>query len=815
MTVNTLLDYDTCLRNLGALANYYSQNVRDRNEATTRLHLIDTVIFECLGWAKHDAYTEEPRDGEYTDYSFFAPRRIMILEAKREGDYFEIPATKTSLTYSIKSLCRGNPGLKQALDQVAGYCQTRGIPVGVFSNGHQLVAFIAVRDDGVAPMDGKCAVFPSLGFMVENFSELWNLLSRIGVEEKRLFSRLLGHEQPKPPEALCFRIGAYPGTKGRNVFQTDLQIISEVVIEDIIASKNLEQRFLQECYCPSGALSQHSLANRSLLTGRYVALFTEQRPGPTPVPAVTRQGITSDFTADCLSQRPILLIGDVGVGKTTFIKRLINVDAADVFSEAISIYIDLGSQATLSSDLRHFVTDEVWRQLERSHNVDIEEEGFVRGVYHSDLARFRKGIYGRLREPHPDEYALKEIEFLEQRMKDRPEHLRASLEHLSKARKKQIVVFLDNADQRADTVQDAAFLIAQELAQHWPTLVYVALRPETFHRSVQSGALSGYHPKAFTISPPRTDRLLENRLEFALKLTQQELPLPFLQKNAVERLSQLRTILQSFLASIKQNEELIECIDNIAGGNMRVVLNLVRGFFGSGHVDVQEIVRNTTPRNPYIVSVHQFLRAAIYGDAVYYDPRRSPVANLFDVSTRDSKEHFVLPVLLGVLRHGVGGQGQQGFVDTGSLYQVMQSVGFTPDQIDFALVRAFRKKLIETPASEVPQVAQAMPRSFRITTIGLYHVDRLPRMFTYVDAMTVVTPIFEEQTMLQVVDDDDIFARLRRCGIFQRYLDRQWKQCQPSEHNGEWAAAFDWDETSCLLSKDIERVTTEAERRRR
>ena len=393
--------------------------------------------------------------------------------------------------------------------------------------------------------------------------------------------------------------------------------------------------------------------------------------------------------------------------------------------------------------------------------------------------------------------------------------LASFLAHLSRIRKRQIVVFLDNADQRPDTVQDAAFLIAQEMASHWPTLVYVTLRPETFHRSAQTGVLTGYHPKAFTIAPPRTERVIETRLQFAIELAQEDLPVPTLQRNQGTRLLQLRRVLQSFLASIRKNNELLECIDNIAGGNMRVALNLVKDFFGSGHVDTQEIVEKTTDNDPYIVSVHQFLRAAIFGDAVYYDPNRSPVANLYDISTVDPREHFLLPLLLGLLRNSSHDKGTHGFVEIDSLYESLQSVGYTPDQIDFALVRAFRKKLVETPAGQNPDVKSKTPRSYRITTIGLYHVDRLSRMFTYFDAMTVVTPILDDDMVSRIRDVDGILERIERGKAFRGYLDQQWQTGEQLEREANWKTVFDWKATSKALERDMERIEVEARRRRR
>jgi hypothetical protein len=73
----------------------------------------------------------------------FARRRVLIVEAKKEGDYFEVPVGKLQLKYSIQGLFRDSPNLRAAMEQVARYCQSRGIPFAAVSNGHQVVAFLA------------------------------------------------------------------------------------------------------------------------------------------------------------------------------------------------------------------------------------------------------------------------------------------------------------------------------------------------------------------------------------------------------------------------------------------------------------------------------------------------------------------------------------------------------------------------------------------------------------------------------------------------------------------------------------------------
>lgn len=273
-------DYELARSAMADLAEWYTPRAAQRNEATTRLHLIDRLFFECLGWSRDDVVLEEARGKEFADYTFSAPRRILIVEAKKEGDYFELPAGAERLEHSLQSLLHDYRDLKRAIEQVATYCHTRGVPFACVSNGHQLVAFVALRTDGRSPFEGKALVFRSLASMSGNFLELWQALSKPGVEAKNIQMRLLGTSIPEVPPKLSAGIPSYPGIKDRNIFQTDLQILSDLVLEDITHSPELEATFLKESYCQSGALSQHALISKTILSARYQALFDSDSPGP-------------------------------------------------------------------------------------------------------------------------------------------------------------------------------------------------------------------------------------------------------------------------------------------------------------------------------------------------------------------------------------------------------------------------------------------------------------------------------------------------------------------------------------------------------
>lgn len=192
-------DFESAVENLEKLIEWAAQNVTEttRNEATTRLHLIDRLLFECLGWNREDCIAEEQYEGQYTDYSLGSPSRKLVVEAKKEGLHFELPAGFDKLRCRLRTLLELDSNTNAAIRQAVDYCQKRGIPIGAVCNGRQLIAFIGSRQDGVAPLDGHALVFSSLAVMRDKLGNSGTTcLSRVSppITSTQLCSRM----PPKP-----------------------------------------------------------------------------------------------------------------------------------------------------------------------------------------------------------------------------------------------------------------------------------------------------------------------------------------------------------------------------------------------------------------------------------------------------------------------------------------------------------------------------------------------------------------------------------------------------------------------------------------
>jgi GTPase SAR1 family protein len=773
------------------------------NESDTRFRFIDRILIDCLGWSPKDINTEDFQNPDYADYKLNLFRPIAVWEAKRTGNYFELPVGFKNLICPIKTICKDNPNITNALKQVSKYCHERGIQIGVVTNGWQFIGFIANRNDSIPPLEGDAFVVPSLDKFLDNYKEVWNALSKTGFEEQYLVKKLLGDKIHQLPPKLSSTILDYPGVKNRNPFQADMEIISDLVLEDVIKEKSIEKDFLKDCYCKSGALSQYSLLSKEILSTRYHYLFDTNDKKAILEQVANKKGLSGDLLelfANSFSKRPILLIGDVGVGKSTFIDHLLVIDAAAIFEKCLTFKIDLGSKAIITIDIRNAIIRIIKDQLKDNYGNDIENDDFVRHCYYVDLENFKKNVrVKRLYEIDYEKALEKEIEYLTSLVDDSVTHLKRSLEFISKNQKKQIIIFIDNCDQRNDQDQETAFLIAQEFATDWPIIAFICLRPETFHRTKKiSGALSGYHTKAFTISPPRIDEVIQKRLSFAQRIANGEITLSKLKMRT--NFSKLHDLIQTFRNSLEENPDLFRFIENVSNGNVRKAIELIKKFFGSGHVDTEKILKIYEASGDYLIPLHELLRSVIFGDNIYFRSDNTDIVNLFDVRTYDPKEHFIVPLLLGLLHDNTQNNRNQGFVSINDLYSYLQSQGFNVDQIDATLNFMYSKGLFETSQKGNKLETDSGILMIRATTLGIYHICYMTNCFTYVDAIIIDTPIFDRSYDSKILDNPEIKDRLDRAQYFKEYLDSEWVKA------GFSVNYYNWEKQSIELLTDINRI---------
>jgi hypothetical protein len=802
--------YDDGLKRVTALAaEFEKEHHTGINEDTTRLRFVDTVFFECLDWDKFSqVQTEEHTDVGVIDYSMTIGVPLLVVEAKKVGVSFSLPVEQgknNRILRSVQAVASLDKGIEGALSQAARYALEKGAPFVAVSNGWQVVAFCSQPGVGVGWRKGGALVFESLACIRDNFREFWEVLSVEAVRRFHLRQRLSKPLNVSPALKKSSSIKNYDRSKNRNDFQADLQILGDLVF----GGRLFEDRklFQEYCYCAGGAIPQFSRASRSYLEDRYPEFFSSTANTPMLEPAQTKKGPAAALANLTNIRKPILLLGDVGVGKNTFLEHLFLVDWSDKSEDLIVIRVDLADKPSRADDLPSVVAQEIERSLLEHYEIDINEDKFIRAVYHGELLRFRRSPEGSIRDEQPDAFALAEVAFLKSLRARFDEHIRALFKHLVKGRRKMVVLIFDNVDQRSSDLQSATFIQAQIAASTWDVFVMVALRPDTFVRAKLAGEIAGYHPRAFTISPPRFDQLMSKRIIAAIRMLNGELPVPNVGGSAAFQAKNVASYLSVLQHSFASNPDLLTFCEDISGGNMRLALDYVIAFMSCGHVDALKILERWQEKGGYTIPLHEFIRGVMFAEREYYSGASAMIMNVYDCKTGDPKEVFavlcVLAFLSVVMSNTKGDKTEGGYATIEDVRQSLVSAGFLFEQACWAVERSLEHRLVETNLKS-GVIGEAT--HVRISATGSYYISTLVRTFVYTDAVCTDTPIADNETYQAMGDVYQLADRLERASVFVDFLSKM------HELNPSLRGISTWDAIAEGIRKDVALVQEAAVR---
>lgn len=751
------------------------------NEAQNRFQFIDRLLVECLGWDKIDMEVENTaEDGGRADYILGRPQRA-VLEAKRETHEWTLPpGGRFDRPRSIKSAMASCTRFSQVVHQVIPYCSIRGIPIAIVSNGKQLAIFQAITI-GDPPLDGQCYIFNGFDDLTSGFALLWELLSPDGIEENRALQKLSQLRSPRMPAKASTAIPEPFKHRYRDGVQQSLQAIGSLLLEEIEDNPKTRKEFYEECYVSLEANNRHLLLSKNIIERRYKR-SGEDASSPAPLKAESVGDLISSVVSH-VGSRPIVVLGDVGVGKSSFFESL-QIKAELKSGSNIYLKVDLGKSANLTSNVKEFVLSAIPASLKRDYDIDIFDRDFINSIYHEEIKDYEKRPEARLKDIDLVEYEKAKIAYVTSLMSRADEHLHATLAHLSQGQKRQITLVIDNADQRTYPIQQEAFLIAQELAATRNIVVFVALRPSTFLASKASGALSAYQNKILSISPPPIDEVVIKRIAFALRVAEGSVA-PAALEGIRLNLASVVLFLTATLRSIKSNADIRQFLSNISGGNTRAIIELITGFCGSSNVDCRKIIDIEERFGNYKVPLHEFTKHALLGEYSYYNPNSSQLAtNIFDLTASDPREHFLIPLIVAFLASNQGIKDNDGFFFGEDVRAEFLRLGFSDDQISQSLRRSAIGRIVETPHShfrEIPVGEKVSPFSFnfRATSVGLYHIRHWCGSFSFLDAVSTDTPILDDgyrRVVFDLASSFDIKDRYTKATTFRSYLYDCWSR---------------------------------------
>jgi hypothetical protein len=179
-------------------------------------------------------------------------RRLVAVEAKREGIPFVLPVNTTATSLKLSGPLLSQAAIRDAIGQVRGYCDDGGIRYAVATNGYAWIMFRAIRED--SPWhQGQALIFHSLDDVLANFTRFWNLLSYAAIQGGSLDSAFgLMTRAPRQLHRVISRLFNADLPLQRNRYHAQLYPLIRAIFEDIADQDAIE--ILQSCYVHSKSL---------------------------------------------------------------------------------------------------------------------------------------------------------------------------------------------------------------------------------------------------------------------------------------------------------------------------------------------------------------------------------------------------------------------------------------------------------------------------------------------------------------------------------------------------------------------------------
>ena len=338
-----------------------------------------------------------------------------------------------------------------------------------------------------------------------------------------------------------------------------------------------------------------------------------------------------------------MLLGGIGAGKTTFIRRYQRTVGAELLNaRAIWFHVDFLRAPPDLTEMERFVWRTVVDQLRtRYASPHLETRRNIKKAFATNInAIEHTGLRG-LR-PGTDAYEDALTPFLAKWQDDLPDYVPKLLSVGRSERGVEVVIFIDNADQLSPTYQAQIFLLSQRVTRSIGCITIVTLREESYYTANTQRTLTAYTNRKFHIASPRFRHLIGSRITFALRSLSDEESRNLITPEGIEfDATSIATFLKIVEFSIfEQNRNIARFVESLCFGNMRMALEMFTTFLVSGATDVDKMLAIYNREGAYFVAFHEFVKSIMLGDRKYYKESESPVMNLYDCSAE--KETVVI-----------------------------------------------------------------------------------------------------------------------------------------------------------------------------
>ncbi len=722
-----------------------------KSEEDARYQIISRILREVFRWPDHLVENEPHVDKGYIDYLIRDDEiSLAVVEAKKLDVLLVDSKNPKMQAYKISGVALKSAA--SAIKQAESYAYATGAPLCVITNGFEWIVHWLIRGDGRNTADYKAITFPNLEAISESFAVFHDLLAYDALKRKTFKSHFVEVEGSRfalAENLRPIRDEKAPKLLPKTMMARDLDTIFKSFFSSMAGENDPEM--LAYCFVET---KESKSADAGLEKIARNILGSIQMVSNDSANGLERE---IKYAVDTNAKEFVLIIGNKGAGKSTFIDRFFRFGLHKSIREKCLLFrVDLkdsdGNPERIQNWLDSKLVEEAERGLFGDKILSYED---LQGVFHKNYQQWAQGEFAPLYKSDKAAFKIKFGEFVHNiRENDKRRYLTALLWHATGARQLMPCLVFDNTDHYPQTFQEAVFVYAQAIHRGSFSFVICPITDRTIWQLSKSGPLQSYDVKAFYLPIPSTKDILERRLQFINSKT--AIPSAQNQQYFLKKGIRLSVAdINAFAACVEgifvETEYVSRTVSWLCNHDIRRSLVLTQKVLSSPHISIDDLVKTFISGRKLRIMEHAIRKAIFLGDYDKFQQDQSEfVLNMFSVSSRDITSPLIRLTILQLLKEkeATKEDSEQAYIEVSEIHAFLDSLGVNFHAAQGHLETLAKFRCIE-PYDPTEQTIQENTR-LKITHSGLIHMEFCLDDPTYMEHVGLSSDVRESSEIDQV-----------------------------------------------------------------
>lgn len=543
----------------------------------------------------------------------------------------------------------------------------------------------------------------------------------------------------------------YKDARGRSIFNTPVSLLGGKRVQDEELVENSYGRTLvfenrsifdpeteedrieivENAYITSAKREQHIEPIYKEIRKFQLPSQIHSTPIATEDPIELVDKITQRVKGQKLAYSLMLIIGNVGSGKSTFVryfkKMFLEKHHVDLSGRCDWTFINMNDAPNDAKEIYTWIRKQIIEQIRINHSdINFDNIGTIRKLFKQDIKAFDEGIGSLLDDKHLYDKEL--FDLLKDLTMNSSKVLEAYIDFLKGYLSMIPIIVLDNCDKLNRDYQLLMFEVAQWLRTEYKCLIILPMRDSTYDSYRHLPPLDTVvKDLVFRIDPPDLLRVLQKRLDYIYRIQSQNSASYELQKGATVIIQKQEQVeyFKCLMMAIRKNDWARNIFYRLSDRNTRIGIELFVDFCKSGHIDAEDIFRLRVVQNDSVeLPSHKLINALLRKNRKYFNGEKSNFINVFYADRKDDfPDPFVrLDILRWLSQYTSHAKGSDGSVRTLLLITGLQAMGHSSSVIERELNYLVERGLVATEGQGAISDTNDL---IKISIPGTFHLNLL------------------------------------------------------------------------------------------